>query len=265
MVTTGFSQVGSCPSPSPVGSCLADRWETWDSWGAVAWVVQVLRFGYHIPFHSRPSLSRFLLPLPSCSHTSIWGIALAVEVVDLQEKEAIEPAPSSPGYHSRLFLTPKVTGRWRPLIDLSRLNRSVAVSHFHMETSQSVLQSLRQGDWLVSLDLQDAYLQVPVHPASRRFLRFCVGESVFQFRSLCFGLSTDPHVFTRVMALVSAIMHRYGFRILRYLDNWLVLGSSFQEILRARDFLLWLCRELGIRINLAKSSLTPSQTIDYWG
>ena len=142
-----------------------------------AWVVQVLRFGYQIPFLSRPSLSRVSLSLPSYSPSSIRGIALAAAVVDLQEKEAIEPAPSSPGYYSRLFVTPRVTGGWRPVIDLSHLNRSVAVSHFHMETSQSVLQSLCPGDWFVSLDLRDAYLQVPVYP-SRRFLRFCVGEAV---------------------------------------------------------------------------------------
>ena len=58
------------------------------------------------------------------------------------------------------------------MIDLSRLNRYVDVSHFHMETAHSVLQSLRLGDWMVLVDLQDAYLQVPVHLASRRFLRF---------------------------------------------------------------------------------------------
>ena len=117
----------------------------------------------------------------------------------------------------------------------------------------------------MSLDLQDAYLQVPVHPSSRQFLRFCVGENVYQFRALCIGLSTVPQVFTRVMAPVSSIMHRFGFRILRYLDDWLVLGSSFREIVRARDFLLWLCQELSIRVNLAKSSLTPFQTLDYLG
>ena len=86
-----------------------------------------------------------------------------------------------------------------------------------------------------------------------------MGDSV-QFRSLCFGLSTAPRAFTRVMAPVSSIMHRYG---LRYLDDWLILGSSFREIVRARDFLLWLCQELWVRVNLAKSSLTLSQSIDY--
>ena len=69
---------------------------------------------------------------------------------------------------------------------------------------------------MVSLDLQDAYFQVLVHLSSRHFLRFCVGDSVLQFRALCYGLSTAPQVFTRVMAPISPIMHRYGFGILRY-------------------------------------------------
>ena len=113
---------------------------------------------------------------------------------------------------------------------------------------------------MVSLDLQ-----VPFHPASRRYLRFCVGDVVYQFRALCFGLSSAPQVFTRVMAPVSSIMHRHGFRLLRYLDDWLVLGFTFQELVRARDFLLWLCRLLGIIVNPSNSSLVPTQTLDYLG
>ena len=223
--------------------------------------MEVLRFGYRIPFRVIPSLSQVPIPLPSYSPSSIRGIAVA----DLQEKGAVEPAPSSPGCYSRLFVSPKITVGWRLVIDLSRLNRSVLVSHFHMETAQSVLQFLCPGDWMVSLDLQDAYLQVPVHPSSRHYLWFFVGDSVLQFQALCFGLSTAPQVFKRVMAPICSIMHRYGFRILRYLDDWLVLGSSFLEIVRARDFLVWLCQELGVRVNLGKSSLTPSQTLDYLG
>ena len=210
-------------------------------------------------------LSHVPLPLLSYSPSSIRGLALTAAVSDLLAKEAIKLAPPSPGFYSRPFVTPKVTGGWRPVIDLSHLNGFVDVSHFHMETTQTVLQSLREGDWLVSLHLQDAYLQVLVHPSSRRYLRFCVGESVYQFRALYFGLSTAPQVFTRVMAPVSVIMHRHGFRILRYLDDWLVLASTFQESVQARNFLLWLCQNLGIHVNLPKSSLTPMQTQDYLG
>ena len=151
--------------------------------------MEVLRFGYRVPFLSAPPLSDVPIPLPSYSPSSIRGLALTAAVADLRAKRAIELGLPSPGYYSHLFVTPKVTWGWRPVIDLSRLNQSVRVSHFHMETQQSILQSLRQGDWMASLDLSDAYLQVPVHPESCRFLRFCVGKEVWQFRALCFGLS----------------------------------------------------------------------------
>ena len=86
------------------------HWEVWESWGADAWVVQVLRYGYRVPFRSRPPLSHVPIPLPSYSPNSIRGLALSDEVSALVEKEAIEIAPPSPGFYSRLFVTPKVTG-----------------------------------------------------------------------------------------------------------------------------------------------------------
>ena len=108
---------------------------------------------------------------------------------------------------------------------------------------------------MVSIDLKDSYLQVPVHPDSRQFLCFVVGGKVCQFRALCFGLSTAPQVITRVMAPVSVMLHAMGVRILRYLDDWLILTSSRSEALWARDEVLSLCNCLGIIINEAKSCL----------
>ena len=79
---------------------------------------------------------------------------------------------------------------------------------------------------MVSFDLKEAYLPVPVHPASRHFLRFLLRDTVYQFQALCFGLSTAPQVFTWVMAPVSPILHSLGIRMRRYLVAWLVQSSS---------------------------------------
>ena len=142
------------------------------------------------------------------------------------------------------------------------LHRIPAISH----GDSSVLPSLHSpGDCMISLDLQDAYLQVPVHPESRRYLRFTMGGVSYQFRVLCFGLTTAPQVFTRLMAPISAILHRYGIRMLRYLDNWLILAESRTTCLQARDRLLQVCEELGLQVNLRKSSLIPSQDMTYLG
>ena len=179
----------------------------------------------------------------------------AVEVVD-------DPGL---GFYSRLFLVEKATGGWRPVIDLSPLNRFVRQTQFRMETVASVLSSVRGGDFLASIDLRDAYFQIPIHRSSRKWLRFLSGGVVYQFKALCFGLSTAPQVFTKVFAPISVWAHSHGIRLLRYLDDWLILASSEDEIRQHVRMLLELCHDLGIVVNLEKSDLEPKRRSKYLG
>ena len=156
-------------------------------------------------------------------------------------------------------------GGWRPVIDLSHLNDFVQLTPFKMETVASVLLSVREGDFQASLDLKDAYFQIPIHGSSRKLLRFMSEGTVYQFKALCFGLSTAPQVFTRVFAAVSAWAHARGIRLLRYLDDWLVLSSSEKKAKESIRELLSLCHTLGIVINEKKSDLVPSQSAKYLG
>ena len=122
-----------------------------------------------------------------------------------------------------------------------------------------------QRDFLASLDLKDAYFQIPIHGSSRKLLRFMSEGTVYQFKALCFGLSTAPQVFTRVFAAVSAWAHARGIRLLRYLEDWLVLSSSEKKAKESIRELLSVCRTLGIVINEKKSDLVPSQSAKYLG
>ena len=229
------------------------------------WVVEVLKEGYVIPFVAVPPLSQVPIYLDTYSKLSVKGQALEQEIQALLQKGAVEPASPGPGFYSRMFVVTKALGGWRPIIDLSTLNHSVLKTKFHMETIQSVLLSVRRGNWMVSIDLKDAYLQVPIHPSSRKYLRFVAGGKAYQFRVLCFGLTTSPEVFTKVMAPIAVFLHRIGIRIVRYLDDWIILASSREEAVWARDQVLLLCQELGVVVNLQKSCLTPSQAAVYLG
>ena len=143
-----------------------------------------------LPQHSSSSIVP--IPMPSSSPISITGAALEEVILGLIAKGALELAPlPSPGFYSHLFVVWETSGSWRPVIDLSHLNRFVDVSHFQMETIQSVLLSVRQGDWMASIDLKEAYLQVPVHPASRHFLRFMFRGTVYQFKAVLWPLHSS--------------------------------------------------------------------------
>ena len=54
------------------------------------------------------------------------------------------------------------------MIDLSHLNEFVHLTLFMMVTVASVLLSVREGDFLASLDLKDAYLQIPIPHSLRK-------------------------------------------------------------------------------------------------
>ena len=114
-----------------------------------------------------------------------------------------------------------------------------------MATVASVLLSVREGDFLASIDLKGAYFQIPVHQSSRKLLRFLSGGVVYQFKALCFGLSTAPQVFIRVFTVVYSWAHSRRIRLLWYLDGWLVLVPLEAVTKKNIQDLLSLCHSLG--------------------
>ena len=112
----------------------------------------------------------------------------------LLSKNAIERVENvkSLGFDSHLFLVPKPNQRWRPVIDRSSLNTFLHVEKFKIKTPESIRTSLIPEEWVSSIDLSGAYLHIPIHPNSRKYLRFCYKSQVFQFTSLPFGLATAP-------------------------------------------------------------------------
>ena len=105
-----------------------------------AWVVEVLRVGYRIPFDRRPPLSERPLSLPEYSPQSIKGVALTQELQTLLRKGAVEPAPQSPGFYSRLFLVQKASGVGAPHhrpVDPERLRHLVSILHEDSTVSPS--------------------------------------------------------------------------------------------------------------------------------
>ena len=68
--------------------------------------MEVLREGYAIPFRMPPTP----IILDSYSPQSVKGRALDEEIQALRRKGAVEPAPPTPGFFSRMFVVTKATG-----------------------------------------------------------------------------------------------------------------------------------------------------------
>ena len=153
----------------------------------------------------------------------------------------------------------------RPVINLKPINRYLRKHHFKMDTMQKVLNLVKSGDWAITLDLKDAYFHVPICPTHRKFLRFSVLGKNYQFKALCFGPTSAPRVFTKIVSVVAAHLRKHNIRLATYLDDWLLVNKSRIGLVKDRELTLNLLTKLGFIVNAQKSVLTPSQDITYIG
>ena len=79
------------------------------------------------------------------------------------------------------------------------------------------------------LDLKDVYLTVPIHPSHWKFLWYHWQGKVYKYTALAFGLATARRLFTKLLKPVLANLRAAGVRLIRYLDNFLIIGKTKLE------------------------------------
>ena len=217
----------------PVGGRLRFVLDNWKKITNDQWVLSVIEEGYKLEFSGHP-------PQTGIKQTSVQRENLNIleaEVEDLLRKDAIEMVPLQEincGFYSTFFLVPKKNGKMRPVINLRPLNKYLRKTHFKMDTLSKVLNLVKPKDWAISLDLSDAYLHVPIFLKHRKFLRFCVNKKCYQFKALCFGPTSAPRVFTKIVAVVAEHLREQNVRQASYLDDWLALNQIRKYLLQDR-------------------------------
>ena len=169
------------------------------------------------------------------------------ELDELLAKGVIERSSGGAGFYSSMCVVPKHTGSLRPILNLKHFNHYMHVPSFKMPTLKHVWQLLQLVDYAFSIDLQDAYLNIPIVKHHHYFLCFIWHNVPYQWKVLPFGLAT---------ALTKPILflcHHKGFHIVIYLDDILVLVHSKQASKRAHLFFCSLLVHLGLHINFSKS------------
>ena len=253
------------PQVSPVGGKLSNFVEGWKRITNDPYILSIVAKGYRLHFMSPPLLRQTPWEIRSPQDPQeVLGMREQITLM-LQKNAIMEVPPDSPGFYSNVFLVRKASGGWRPVIDLKNLNTHIHARHFRMFTTSSVLSSVEKGDYAFKIDLQDAYFDVPIHPSSRKYLRFAFENRMYQFQVLPFGLNTAPQVFTRLGHTVTAYLHRQGVSVIPYLDDWLVRHPDRQILLRHQALLIDRLDLVGFILNRKKSELDLTQDLQFLG
>ena len=151
------------------------------------------------------------------------------------------------------------------MINLRALNQYVRVEHFKMEGLHLVPDLLQQRDWMVKMDLKDAYLQIPIHPDHQHLLQFIWGQKHFKFQCLPFGLSSAPRVFTKLLKPVVGFLRQIGLRLIVYLDDMLFMHTNKDQLEAMAPLICKIFEALGLMVNTKKSLLNPTQVVEFLG
>ncbi|KAM4747505.1 uncharacterized protein WCC33_005072 [Rhinophrynus dorsalis] len=245
-----------------VGGRLSRFFHHWCSLTADPWVLQTVK-GFHIEFAIPPHQRH---PPPPLHFSAADAVLVDSEISTLWRKGAVAPASGSgEGFISNIFLVRKKDSGHRPVINLRELNDCVLYRHFKMEGIHLLRDLLLPSDWLVKIDLQDAYLTVPMAPTSQVFLRFRWHGRIWQFTCLPFGLSSAPWCFTKLLKPVVAFLRSRGIRLIIYLDDMLIMSQDRTLLSTHVSWTVRLLTDLGFLINWTKSQLIPSQRMEFLG
>ena len=255
-------QVNISPESHAYAGNLLHNLDVWRKITSDPWVLETVS-GYHLEFDSLHVQSVLPRPPPVSEREKQL---IDEEITKLLTKGAIRKVSSCPyDFISNIFLVPKKTGDLRPVINLKPLNQFVQRIHFKMENIQMAMNFVSLGDYMVSLDLKDAYFSVPIFRPHCKYLRLIWRDQRYEFTCLPFGYSLAPRVFAKIFKPVVAQLRLNGLRIVIFLDDILLVASSFAECMEQLSLLQKLLESLGFVINDGKSQLQPTTRICFLG
>ena len=140
------------------------------------------------------------------------------------------------------------------------LNKVFKLDSYPIPRIDDLYANLAGGKMFLTLDLSNAYLQMPLSNESKPYTTINTHLGLFQYNRLCFGIASAPAIFQRVMDnLLKGLKHVSG-----YLDDILITGSSERDHTDNVSMVLHRLKEAGIRINEKKCQFMKKE-VEYLG
>ena len=169
----------------------------------------------------------------------------------------------------------KTSGKYRPITDAS-LPEGESINCYMNQTFRSfsynsidtVSDEMTSGCFMGVTDITSAYRTVAVRPSDRTFqgLVWPINsqDQYIQDNFLSFGTRVAPYIFNAITDSVSRYVQAHGYFCVNYLDDFLVMGATFDACREAQLFLHSVLRSLGFYISYNKVR-SPSRVQRYLG
>ena len=184
---------------------------------------------------------------------------VSAELERLVEADIIEPVDASE-WISPLVVVHKKNGDIRLCVDLRNVNEAIVEDKFPLPHIDELLSEMRGSKVFTTLDLTNAYHQLLLHEDSRHLTTFITHKGLFRYKRVCFGLSSAPSAFQRLMASILAGLD--GVQC--YLDDIIIHGDTQEAHDTNLRAVLLRLQSVGVTLNLQKCHFNLHE-INYLG
>jgi len=192
-------------------------------------------------------------PIKQCHFPVLPAIEklLCKEIDRMLEMGVIEKSQSAWSLPLALVQKP---GKVRLCLESRKVNAATKKDAYPLPQIDGILSRLPKAMYISSLDLKDAYWQIPLEPSSRDKTAFTIpGKPLYQCtrRLMPFGLTKASQTMTRLMDKV--IPPDLRNEVFVYLDDLLVVSDTFETHMKDLSAVAKQIKIAGLTLNVEKS------------
>ncbi|XP_049268953.1 uncharacterized protein K02A2.6-like [Rhipicephalus sanguineus] len=210
--------------------------------------------GIHVPEGVRP---RFFKPRPL---PFALKDGVTQELQRLQREGILVPVKTAE-WAAPIVPVPKRDGSVRICGDFKvTINPVATVEKYPLPRIEDLWSALSGGQKLTKIDLRDAYQQLVLQEASRKYVTISTTMGLFQYTRLPFGVASAPAIFQREMDnLFRGMRH-----VAMYLDDILITGINDGDHMQNLHNVLARLQDAGLKLKREKCVfMVPS--VEYLG
>lgn len=170
------------------------------------------------------------------------------QVDEMLELGVIRPSTSS--WSAPVVLVKKKDGGIRFCVDYRKLNAITRKDVYPLPVIDDLLSHLGNARYFTSLDLLSGYWQIPIKEEDKDKTAFITPDGLYEFNVLPFGLTCAPASFQHLVDTVLAGLK--WKKALVYLDDIIVKGETFEEMVNNLRAVLNRLREAGLTLKPSK-------------
>ena len=186
------------------------------------------------------------------------------EEADRQVDELLKEgliSPSDSPFSAPLVMVKKKDGSYRMCVDYRECNAQTIRDAYPLPRISDTLNYLEGSKWFCSLDLTSGYNQIEMGEG-KEYTAFACRKGLFHYNVMSFGLCNAPATFQRLMEKV--LSNLLWTSCLVYLDDILVIGTTFEETLQRLDEVLKRLAGANLKLKPKKCSLFQHE-LEYLG